>query len=129
MTPLNDELIDEVLARIEEDPDAWDQAEVFGVRQSDIDICGTTACFAVHALLESVWTVELRSEGTHGPYVIVRNPQDQTDHHYETEAAKLLGFTNYEANRVFYATQNVGVAGLRAVIDRIRAERAELQES
>lgn len=131
MTPLNDELIDEVLARIERDPAQWDQGDFFSTKRTDGKFCGTTACFAGHALLASGWTMELK-ESDFSPYghgVVVRDPSGKPNHDYDGEAAKLLGFTEIEANQIFYCTQTESVAEMREAIDLIRARRTETQES
>lgn len=129
MKPLNEELIDRVLARIERDPATWHQGDFFAFR-SGVDFCGTTACFAGHALLESGWTMDVKESEmfSYGHSVVVRDPSGKINVNYDDEAAELLGFTEDEAERVFYETQRVSLAELREVIAGIRANRVEASE-
>lgn len=129
MKPLNDDLIDRVLARIEADPAAWNQRDFFEANYEDGSFCGTRACFAGHALLESGWTLEVHHWSKSWASINVRDTKGKLNADYDGEAAGLLGFTDFEASQVFFTSSVNTVAEMRAVIDRIRARRAEMQES
>ena len=116
----NDELIDKVMAYICEHPEEWDQREWYSQ-----GVCGTTACFAGHAMLLSGYSiiaepVRCRLPGACLEHVENRfvRPDGTLVSFNDLEAATLLGLSQSTAERIFFGGFSLG--GLKAIIDDIR---------
>lgn len=108
MTQINTQLVDETLAAIESDLKHWDQysfiawshlddnAEVGTIEE--LRDCGTTACFAGHAILLAGGKYTNGAGWSH-PDVRAFGDSSSTA---ESIAQQLLGFTSTEATKIFY---------------------------
>ena len=121
----NMDLLDEVIDRIEGDIDGWDQGS-WGdvVDDGDAEYCGTTACFAGHAVqaagLMRLKTTQKDFDGE--PYwavewIDMNTGKRTTPEHVPEKARKALGLTYEEADDIFFHFTS----------DKTEAKRAELQ--
>lgn len=124
---LNEKLLDRTLQAIIDDPSGWNQSDWCRVRRvkvpadvvrGDVALCGTTACLAGHALLESgQWQLQyvglVRDETSnilldarvqffdlHGKSIHDRTG-DEDVIGIEATAGALLGLTRWEASHLF----------------------------
>lgn len=87
LPPLNEKLIGCVLEHIESHPEEWDQSDWLTCRGQVPEWCGTTGCFAG-------WAVALSTPAEQWP-------PSQKGESIRTQAARLLGITNLEADYLF----------------------------
>lgn len=116
---LNEKLLDRTLQQIVDDPASWNQGDWCLVRLSkvpaavvtgDVALCGTTACLAGHALLQSgQYQLQYVGISHQGDSVVHAGVQfyDLQGHSVydggsiETTAGDLLGLTKGEASYLF----------------------------
>jgi hypothetical protein len=95
----NHDLFIDVLARVERDPAAWNQG-TWGYSDSQ---CGTVACFAGHAVVESGVPHSWQEVAVDGGSVY-RVLRPDSGLHVRDQAQRLLGLTHDQASRLFYET-------------------------
>lgn len=105
----NDDLFIRVLARIEKDPDGWDQ-NVWGWK----DDCSTVYCFAGHTLAEAEASVVWQSIGDSGKSGRISLPAIPPNaspfvrgRAIVQRASELLGITPEQAEELFYLPTDV----------------------
>lgn len=114
-------LLRAVLAEIEADPAAWDQRS--WARRTQ---CGTTYCFAGHAVrlgmpdAEMVWSMDW--DAPDGFEVAMRVLlADGSKQNISAAAAQLLGVQGKQLYALFYGEEADTLAGLRLVVEEICA--------
>lgn len=135
MPRVNIQLLDEVLDYIIDHPDEWDQGSWFD--NSAKSACGTTACFAGHALKMTGHEIVMKrdEDGDWDSYL------DGEPSGWETKGAEELGLTPDESYRLFLGTlgpytradeklqrEQYQLKNVKVEVERIRA-RAKAQEA
>jgi hypothetical protein len=108
---MNVDLIERTLRRIEARPQEFDMAS-----WADFGHCGTTACFAGHAMLESGYQITGDLA-----YAYYRRPDGSEVGDEFDEGANLLDLTQAQARRLFYANARTP-AEMRSVVEQVIAD-------